>query len=172
MENAAAAVTRLKEIFDRYSARVVKRIDRYSSGEALVLKLICLACGPVHPSELREKACISSARVAAILRTLERKGFITREIDTTDRRKILVSITETGRVVAEEEIQKMEAQLAAVFKEMGTEDSEELIRLLERMFEVFVRLNDDSPDDNEGELVEVTSDRPALQATQEQGVDA
>jgi DNA-binding MarR family transcriptional regulator len=143
MDKTVASVVRVEEIFAYYCSRVLKRMGRFSSGESLLLRLIYLHGTPIHPSDLRERTLISSARVASILGALERKGLITRAIDTEDRRRILVSMTDAGHRQAEAEIQVMRTEFAAVFEEMGPQDTEEFIRLFGRLFEIYVRLYDE-----------------------------
>jgi DNA-binding MarR family transcriptional regulator len=146
----SVAVARLRDMVDRYGPHMIKQVDRYSSGESLLLRLLSLNNGPVQPSELRRRACTSSARVAAILGALEKKGLIAREVDRQDRRRILVTITDEGQERAEREIADMSANLETVFKALGKTDTEEFIRILERLFSVFVRSKDEPSGDEAG----------------------
>jgi DNA-binding MarR family transcriptional regulator len=123
---------------------MLKQIDRYSSGESLLLRLLALNKGPAHPSELRQRACTSSARVAATLGTLEKKGLLAREVDRQDRRRVLVTITDEGRERAEREIAEMSADLEAVFRVLGKADTEGFIRILDRLFDIFIHLKSES----------------------------
>ena len=47
--------------------------------------------------ELAEATGLSSAATTTLLDRLERKGFVQRERDTVDRRKVMVAMTPTGR---------------------------------------------------------------------------
>ena len=47
--------------------------------------------------ELAEATGLSSAATTTLLDRLERKGFVERERDTVDRRKVRVAMTPTGR---------------------------------------------------------------------------
>jgi DNA-binding MarR family transcriptional regulator len=138
----SVALTRLKEMGGLYASHVRKRIDRYASGESFLLRLLALNNAPTHPSELQQYTCTSSARVAALLGTLEKKGLIAREVDQQDRRRVLVTITDEGKKRAECELAEMTASLEAVFRELGREDTEALVRLLERLFEVCARIEE------------------------------
>jgi DNA-binding MarR family transcriptional regulator len=79
-----------------------KQIDEPMQGEHFVLQFIPSHNGYVLPSEISYEMGISSARIAAILNGLERKGLITRQIDISDRRRILVDLTPKGKTLVEE----------------------------------------------------------------------
>ncbi|HBD63959.1 MAG TPA: MarR family transcriptional regulator, partial [Clostridiales bacterium] len=53
-----------------------------------------------------------------------------------NRRNILVTITESGRIRAESELRKMKNSMTQVFTDMGEEDTEEFIRLTSKFFEL------------------------------------
>jgi DNA-binding MarR family transcriptional regulator len=135
----SAAIERLWSMAEHYRLSVLKRIDRYSSGESLVLRVLAHHDGPAHPSELREHSCTSSARVAAVLKTLEKKGFIERAADESDHRKVLVSITQEGRRRVADELDAMGAEAREAFRELGEADTAEFLRILERLLEAFVQ---------------------------------
>ncbi|MDR1015471.1 MAG: winged helix DNA-binding protein [Coriobacteriales bacterium] len=134
----SVAVGRFKEILGRYQMRVFDRLARYSSGESLLLRTLVLHDGPLHPTELRQRTCTSSARVASVLKSLEGKGLVMREADGRDRRRVQVTVTPEGRARAQQEIDEMDEEAQGVFEKMGKRDTEEFIRLLDRMLEVFV----------------------------------
>lgn len=54
------------------------------------------AHGPLSPSRLAELSGLTSGTVTGVLDRLERGGFVRRERDGTDRRKVLVVPTEEG----------------------------------------------------------------------------
>jgi len=58
--------------------------------------------GPLSPSELGERLIVSRATVTGLVDSLERKGFAERSPNPADRRSLLVSITPTGREVAQQ----------------------------------------------------------------------
>ncbi|WP_031240455.1 MULTISPECIES: MarR family winged helix-turn-helix transcriptional regulator [Asaia] len=51
---------------------------------------------PMHPKEIAEALLLDKSSMVRILRTLEEKGFITREPDEADRRAFYVRITPEG----------------------------------------------------------------------------
>jgi len=88
---------------------------------------------------LSEALNSSTARISAALRTLEKKGQIHREIDTTNRRFILVTITEEGRERIRANMQRMQNHLIQVLTVMGEKDASEFVRLSTRFFEIAQR---------------------------------
>ena len=70
-----------------------KPADDFLQGGAFILQYIYMSKREVLPSEISNEMSISTARIAAALGNLESKGLITRQIDKSDRRRILVSLT-------------------------------------------------------------------------------
>lgn len=122
-----------------------KRIGSYTRGEACILNYLCDQNEPAQPGELSAIMEASSARVAAVLRNLESKGLIERSIDSKDRRKILVSITDTGRAL----VQARRCEIRDYFKEiiirLGEEDVREGMRILDRIMHIAESLEDEPP---------------------------
>ncbi|MDR1185345.1 MAG: MarR family transcriptional regulator [Coriobacteriales bacterium] len=140
MDYASEAIVRLQEMSDQCGSGALSEINRHSSGEFFLLKILSLYDGPVHPSELQRRSCTSSARVTAILGALEKKGWVARENDEQDRRRVLVSLTEGGQEQARRAIEEMNTKLKAVFNELGEHDTGEFVRILARLLEIFSKL--------------------------------
>ena len=56
-----------------------------------------MVLGDMHPTEIAARSGVSDAAVSGVLKTLERQGYLGRSVDTADRRRVRVSITEAGR---------------------------------------------------------------------------
>jgi DNA-binding MarR family transcriptional regulator len=134
------AIERLKEMSNRYGSGVLQRFDRYTSGESFLLRLLSTSDESVHPSDLKKRSCISSARVATTVGSLEKKGLVVREVDHKDRRRVLITITDEGRKRAQREMEEIDADLQATFHELGKNDTEDLTRILERLFEILTSI--------------------------------
>jgi len=133
----------LELIENMHSARAAfrqKPIPEDIRGEAFVLYCIENKGGRTVPSELSDMICVSSARVAAVLNSLEDKEFITRRIDTDDRRKIIVELTPKGAHYVEEFRKKQTEQMKDILMSLGEEDAEELVRLVGRLVEVLSKI--------------------------------
>ena len=108
-------------------------------GEIFILDYLERKNDTVLPGELSVMMHDSSARTAIALRNLEQKGYIERDIDKTDRRKILVSITEEGRKLAREERERILQRMTQIVDELGEDDVREYIRIVGRIIEIMGR---------------------------------
>lgn len=113
-----------------------KRIVESMRGELFALQSIARRGGDVLPGEICEEMDVSSARVAATLNSLENKGLITREIDKSDRRQILVRLTKKGQEMADTHMQDMLEDTAMLLKQLGEHDAKEFIRIIGRLAEI------------------------------------
>lgn len=124
-----------RQLFTEFGSmhqRVSRFTDQALSGEMAVMRALMLAGGSLTPSELADRAWLSSARIANILRALEAKGWIVREHSTTDRRRVHVTVTDKGRQGVETKRRELEDRTAAFLEQLGEADTQEMVRLLRR----------------------------------------
>lgn len=105
-------------------------------GEKLALVLLEEAGGRMLPGELSQAMGTSTARTAALLRSLEAKGLVTRQQDTADRRRMPACLTPLGTAELRRHMSALMQQTQAVFAALGEADSRELVRLLGRLREI------------------------------------
>lgn len=101
--------------------------------------LMMMHGGAVSPSELAEEMEVSLPTISKSLAGLERRGWIERTVDATDRRRVLLGITEQGhrQMHASFEIGISQLELA-----LATATDEELARIesgLATLHDVFAR---------------------------------
>ncbi len=84
-----------------------------------------------HPSEIADALSLSRPNIAASLKTLEQKGWITREIDKDNRRQIFVKVTDEGLNILKISGQKLAYLFASWFAILGEEEVEHLFKILE-----------------------------------------
>jgi len=113
-----------------------KNMNEAMQGETFVLTYIAHHGGDVLPGEIGHEMDVSSARIASALNSLEKKGLITRQIDTNDRRKILVGITQEGKEIAENHYKKTLEIAAKMLELLGEHDAKEYIRVTKKLVEV------------------------------------
>ncbi|MBP2100401.1 MarR family winged helix-turn-helix transcriptional regulator [Enterococcus rivorum] len=105
------------------------KLEKSNQGESIVIKFINRFGGACNPKELAEALNLSSARIAVVLNSLEKKDLIVRKMDSDDRRRIKVTLTEKGQKAAELQKKEMRDKIIAVFKQMGEEDTKKFIEL-------------------------------------------
>ena len=72
-------------------------LNDMSQGEMAVLCYLLFSHNGASAGELTGEFQVRSSRTAAILNSLERKGYAVRSSDPEDRRKVRVYITEKGK---------------------------------------------------------------------------
>ena len=87
------------------------------------------------PSILADVLDVTPARIAAILRSLEKKDFIFRGIDLEDKRRVVVELTEKGKDFAEKLKNDIEEHSLALFESLGESDAGEFLRLIRKISE-------------------------------------
>ena len=107
-----------------------------SRGELCLLTHLKRRSDPVLPSELSETMSVSTARITRLLNTLEDRGLIRRSIDLTDRRKIIVRLTEAGEAYLDAVYAHTHKRASAVIEALGAEDIEAFIRIAEKIVDV------------------------------------
>lgn len=144
MEKIEEIVTALEEMLSG-RRNPMEQIGRSGKGELFVLKFLYDKNSAVIPSEIGEAMHSSNARISAALGSLEKKGQIHREIDTSNRRNILVTITDKGRERILSNMSKMREGMVSVFIEMGEDDAVEFARLIKRFHELASRVFECDP---------------------------
>lgn len=112
-----------------------KEIHDSVHGENFVLFFISQNGGKVIPSDISNEMGISSARVAAALNSLEKKGLIIRKIDTEDRRRILIDLTDSGREQVNSHFRMVMNMVKNMLQYLGENDAREFIRIMKRLAE-------------------------------------
>lgn len=84
----------------------------------------------ITPGDLCTLQKLTSGRVARTLKSLEKKNYIRRVIDSKDHRRILVQLTEMGRNSAQKITQTIHDSIQMMINRLGEKDFSELIRLL------------------------------------------
>lgn len=80
---------------------------------------------------------LSTGRMAIALNGLERKGLIKRTSDYSDRRRVMVSITDEGSSLAEDHHERGLDRFEKMLSSLGEEDAVELVRIVKRIAEQF-----------------------------------
>ena len=109
-----------------------RKIDRFDRGEVFLLMRLSETENAI-PSELAIQNQTSAAHIAKMLRRLEEKDEIIREVDKADRRRIIVTITDKGKTRIEEATSDIINNLTALLEQLGEEDAESLVRIVSKI---------------------------------------
>jgi DNA-binding MarR family transcriptional regulator len=113
-----------------------KLIGKNARGECFVLRCLARSKAPLLPSDLSEQSHASTARIAVVLNTLEKKGLISRAIDPTDRRRILVSLTNVGQEYVAVVRTQLREDMKHLLEELGEQDAREYLRITKRILQI------------------------------------
>jgi len=91
----------------------------------------------VNISDLHHSLHVSRPAVSQMLGSLEKRGLICREIDSADRRKITVALTEDGKEILHKAEGAHQQAFEDVIHQFGEENLRELIRLLNRLADLY-----------------------------------
>jgi len=86
---------------------------------------------PVMISQISAKLDISNAAATQMIDSLEKHGLVERFDDESDRRVTLVRLTETGKISLKASFQQTATYLDGLFKHLGEEDTQHLMRLMD-----------------------------------------
>ncbi len=104
---ASAKATEAAMNLARAGDLLVKRISELvqpfglSPSSALVLGVLADSKSPLPPNEIADRLILSRASVTSLLDSLERRGYVRRTPHPTDRRMLLIELTDDGRRIAQ-----------------------------------------------------------------------
>jgi DNA-binding MarR family transcriptional regulator len=126
-------------------SRLIKKLrTKNTTGEKLSLtERSVLALLDEHkemlPSELAMAEKITSQSMSAILNHLSELGYIKRKLSTTDKRKVLISLTKEGQNILYKRRHERDEWLSRAIQEMFTQREQDMLR---KMIEPLSRLTD------------------------------
>lgn len=128
-----------------HKARPVKSIPH---GEFMLLTAIDHAIQKhaektpgIKVSELAKRMEVTMPAVSKMLSLVEEKNYIERITDRSDRRVVYINLTDNGKNIIETASEKMEEMTNRVLGAMGEEDTETLVRLLNKLYIILEREN-------------------------------
>ncbi len=134
-ESANAAVVALVNVGERFLASFDKalRHHRLSRAGREALAVLEGAGRPLSPTTIAERLIVTTASVTSLLDTLERRGLVERRPDPTDRRKLLVVITDAGVALVDQFLPELVALQTAAVAGLSETQRRQLVSLLGRV---------------------------------------
>ena len=94
-------------------------------------------------TELANLLKITKSATSQLVAKLEKKGYVKRKINLFDKKVNYLIVTEAGEKVHSDNQKKLNDLIERVNLEMGSEDSKELSRLLEKLSGIIKALEED-----------------------------
>lgn len=117
--------------------RVIQNnIAEAERGELPVLLYLIEGGDGAGAGELRTEFKVNSSRVASILNSLCKKGYVERVPDLGDRRRVRVFVTDEGRHFATARREETISNLTELLRLLGEEDALEYVRIMKRVAEI------------------------------------
>ena len=104
-----------------------------SPGSGLVLSILADADSPLPPHTIAERLITSRATVTGLIDSLERRRYVQRRPHLSDRRMLLVELTDTGRQVASAFRPIVHQQQKVWLEALSEQEQQQLIDTLERL---------------------------------------
>ncbi|MFJ8261981.1 MarR family winged helix-turn-helix transcriptional regulator [Rummeliibacillus sp. NPDC094406] len=109
--------------------------QEFTRGEMGILVYLQFKSDGVTSGDLSESLSVSTGRVATALKGLEKKGFIIRRTDLSDKRRVNVLITEAGRKLVLEKHQLGIERMVKALQKLDEEEAIEFVRLVKKIID-------------------------------------
>lgn len=130
------AMFRLKKMMNRGLGRDLDNAN-ITMSEFILMREVAENTKELYNSmaltEVREYLSVSKAAVSQMLNSLEKRGYIVREIDPNNRRNIIVILTEEGKTVFEKKNQEFYDRFEMVIRGIGEKDVSQFIAMINKM---------------------------------------
>lgn len=105
-------------------------------GEMAVMRLLEEEQSALTAGDISRLLEMTTSRIAAVLGALEKKGLIVRRADQADRRRVLVTLTESGTALCRMKREHLLRRMERFLSRLGEEDAAHFVRLMKRAQEL------------------------------------
>ncbi|WP_235551350.1 MarR family winged helix-turn-helix transcriptional regulator [Metallosphaera sedula] len=132
-------LVRISRVYRAVKREFNRRLESRGLNYIDFLILMTVKESPKSMVYLAKEVLMTQAGITAAIDRLEEKGLVKRERDKEDRRIINVQITESGVRATEEAMQVYEEMALELMRDLGVEEKEKLIALLDILQEKILR---------------------------------
>ena len=111
------------------------KLEATQRGFGFILDYLEQAEGEVVAGDLAKKLNVSTARITALLKKLEKNGFITRRTSSKDARRIIIEITPAGIAFVDNLREQTLSKVAQMLDRVGKENIETYIKISQQIKE-------------------------------------
>ncbi len=116
--------------------KMERTMSQIARGEVLALNYLAANGNRAYPKDMSKALMLTTARVAAMLKSLEGQDMITRTPDSADNRQVIVCLTEKGIALVEERRTGMIHSVAKMLEALGEEDAKAYVRIQAKLVEL------------------------------------
>ncbi len=98
--------------------------------------LLIESCGPQKMSDIAKQISVTMSGATAVVDKMVKTRLVTREFDPTDRRVVLIAMSEVGRATMLESVRVQERCFEAVLDRLAPEKRTELLKHFERIHQL------------------------------------
>lgn len=131
VEEVLVAIRRIIRAIDLQSRKLVQS-HGLTGPQALVLKEAGRA-QPLTAGELAAKVNLSQATITDIVKRLEKRGLLSRERSQTDKRRIIISLSEQGRELVAQSPPLLQERFSTRFAELKDWEQNQLLYAVQRL---------------------------------------
>lgn len=108
----------------------------YGQGQVRIITYLADHPEGVLSGELSSEISVGTGRIGNVLKELEKKGLVTREDDSSDRRKTIVKITPLGVKIAEEKKNEFISFNEKVINAIGYDEFYHFLQTLQKIITI------------------------------------
>ena len=130
------AIVELKRTSDILEEAHNNFFDKYDISNTKFNALVIIYNGPNEGmilSEIGEQMLVTKGNITGLIDRLEKQEFVTRVRDDVDRRKILVTMTEQGKIFIEKVIEDYKEWTNKILLNIQVDEKNEFIRILKKI---------------------------------------
>ena len=130
------AIVELKRTSDILEEAHNNFFDKYDISNTKFNALVIIYNGPNEGmilSEIGEQMLVTKGNITGLIDRLEKQVFVTRVRDDVDRRKILVTMTEQGKIFIEKVIEDYKEWTNKILLNIQVDEKNEFIRILKKI---------------------------------------
>lgn len=116
--------------------KMERTMSQIARGEVLALNYLAANGNQAYPKDMSKALMLTTARIAAMLKSLEGQGMVTRTPDPADNRQVIVSLTKKGAALVEERLSGMVHSVAKMLEALGEEDAKAYVRIQAKLVEL------------------------------------
>jgi DNA-binding MarR family transcriptional regulator len=133
-------IFRSKNIGLRFPSAIGGNERDINMAEAALMKGIADKTLDSEGAKIQEALCINKAAVSQMLGVLERKGYINRETNKDNRRKIILTLTPKGQRAVKNTERTIDTLLSEIIKRFGENDMELFVPQFNRFADIIAEL--------------------------------